>query len=88
MQLPDHLPDCRPLAIIKEDHERADQYTKPGSVAHFLHRQGFFPNNEKDAETMLVRIIREMEWYSSRFEDTQNTIKYLKNLLDENKIDH
>lgn len=46
---------------ITEDHQRADQYAKPGSVQHFMLRMGFMPDNEQVAEKILTSIIREWE---------------------------
>lgn len=62
---PANLPDCRQPGMIRGDHARADEFATKGSVKHFLLRQGFMPNNEEDAEAILIRIIRELEWYET-----------------------
>lgn len=67
-EIPTTLPDCRDAATIAEDHQRATQYAKPGSVQHFLLRQGFMPDNEQVAEAILTRLIREREWLENYIE--------------------
>lgn len=67
-KVPDDLPDCRDAEQIEHDKKLADEFALPGSVQHFLLRQGFVPGSEEVAEKILVSIIRENEWRQSIME--------------------
>lgn len=49
--------DSRPGHMIVEDHKRANEFAEKGTLKHFLLKQGFFPNNESEAEKMLKDLI-------------------------------
>lgn len=66
MEPPDNLSDCRSDEWIAKDHELANECAQPGTVKHFMLRQGFMPHDEQEAEGILVRIIRENEWFRTQ----------------------
>jgi hypothetical protein len=47
---------------------RADEFAKPGSLKHFMLRQGFMPDNEEVAEIMLINILKEWEELQHKLE--------------------
>ena len=44
-----------------ENLKLADEFAQPGTVKHFMLRQGFMPHDEKEAEAIIINIFKEWE---------------------------
>jgi len=44
-----------------ENLKLANEFAQPGTVKHFMLRQGFMPFDEKDAEAIIINIFKEWE---------------------------
>lgn len=55
------MSDPRRPEDVVGGHARAAEHSRPGTLQHFLLRNGFFPHDEADAEAILLRVIEDNE---------------------------
>lgn len=65
IQIPKELKDCRAEETIAFDAKTAEKYSDPGTVLNFALRLGFYPNDEEEAEGLIIRLILEREFYEA-----------------------
>ena len=82
LQPPTDLPGPESLAMV-ENHKLAKEFAQPGSVQHFAFRMGYMPSDEKQAEAILRRCLREGEWWEQKARDLAQELEWAKKRIAE-----
>ncbi len=75
--------EIRKTAFAIENNKLAKEFSTPGTLQHFIIRQGFLPYDEAGAETLMKSIIDSEYRLQQRVEELENKIKYM-NVKEEN----